>query len=205
MSDDLVRIRAAALDELRREPVVRSWFADATRLVAVNLSTAFLLLNVIDWADGVQPRGALREVGALLLLAVMVFGAYFSVLPGGTRLRVGIAAVAVVALLSLAVAASDHPPGRLLFADGACFFAELGVSLVPAAVSLVALRGFSYQPSRALVAGLAAAATGVLVLQLTCDVGTLRHLLAFHFVPAALVTIGTVVIRSRLRSRTFAP
>jgi len=77
----------------------------------------------------------------------------------------------------------------------------LGLSVA----SVLVLRRFAYQPVRALVGGLGAAATGVLVLHFTCVVGALSHVLVFHVTPAVLVACALVAVRSKVASQAFTP
>lgn len=60
-------------------------------------------------------------------------------------------------------------------------------------------------PDQEVVAGLAAGAGGLMTLHLHCPNGTLGHLLLFHLVPSALVSLLAVGVRRRLSSASWAP
>ncbi len=70
---------------------------------------------------------------------------------------------------------------------------------------LLALRGFAFSRRSALLGGLAVAGTGLLALDLTCPIGTPRHVLVFHLAPAVAVVAALTLVRSRLTSRSFTP
>jgi hypothetical protein len=202
MHDDLHAVREAVFASLKKPPLARPWSVDAACVLLLNLGVSALV--VAGWARS-QPAGlAPRWASAGLLLALVVGGSVVAVRPGGRRAQLGVLALAAAAA-GLLLTAPGRGADRPWLADADCALAEIGVSLVPALATALALRRFSYRPLRALIGGLAAGATGVLVLDLTCAVGAASHVLAFHLAPCAGVALALVAVRSKLRSQTFAP
>ena len=203
MSDDLRRVRATVFAALKTPPVARPWRTDAARVLLLNLGVSALVLA--GWAL-VQPAGlAPRWVSAGLLLALVVCGSVTAVRPGGRLTQLGVLALAAVAGAGLLLTATGRGAELPWLADADCALAEIGVSLVPTVATALVLRRFSYRPLRTFIGGLAAGATGVLVLDLTCEIDAASHVLAFHLAPCAVVALALVAARSKLRSQTFAP
>jgi hypothetical protein len=205
MGNDLEQIRAAVVAELRRQPAARSWSADAARLVMVNVGISLLLVAGIALVQEVYSGQLWRWLGAVLLFTIMVGGGVLAVFPGGQRLQLGMVALTCTAVPVLILGTTNADADASFFANSLCALAEVAVSLVPAVVTTLVLRRFSYQPRRALLGGLSAGATGVLVLHFTCDVDQWQHVLAFHVAPCVMVAMVLVWVRSRLASQTFAP
>ena len=188
---------------LKKPPVVRSWVADAAHVLLLNLGVSALI--AVGWALSQPVELALRWPSAGLLLALVVGASVTAVRPGGRLAQLGVLALAAVAGAGLLLTATGRGAELPWLADADCALAEIGVSLVPAIATTLVLRRFSYQPLRALIGGLAAGATGVLVLDLTCAIGAVSHVLAFHLAPCAGVALALVAVRSKLTSQTFAP
>jgi hypothetical protein len=204
MRDDLEAARAAALAELRREPVAVAWSTDAARLAAINVGVASVVLAPLACVRALHAGGALWWLAAALLVALAVGGGVLAVRPG--RRAHQLAVIGVALLLPALLVAAAHPSGlRPLLADWECGLAEGGVSAVPVIAATLALRRFSFQPLRALVGGIGAGAAGLLVLHLTCLVEGAGHVIAFHLAPFALVVAVLVVVRRRVATRSFVP
>ncbi len=203
MTDDLRHVRVAVLAALKKPPIARPWAADAARVLLLNLGVSALC--AAGWALSQPAALAPRWASAGLLLALVVGGSVAAVRPGGRPAQLGVLALAVVAAAGLLFTATGRGSELPWLADADCALVEVGVSLVPAVATALVLRRFSYQPLRALSGGLAAGATGVLVLDLTCEIGAVSHVLAFHVAPCAGVALAFVAARAKLTSQTFAP
>ncbi|MCU0687002.1 MAG: NrsF family protein [Polyangiaceae bacterium] len=203
MRDDLHPVREAVLASLKKAPVVRPWPVDAARVLLLNLGVSAFF--VAGWALSQPAALAPRWVSAGLLLALVACGSVAAVRPGGSRAQLGVLGLAAAAAAGLLLTATGRGADLPWLADADCALAEIGVALVPALATALALRRFSYRPLRALIGGLAAGATGVLVLDLTCEIDAVSHVLAFHLAPCAVVALVFVAVRSKLRSQTFAP
>jgi hypothetical protein len=114
-------------------------------------------------------------------------------------------------VVSGVVAAAVHVAGFAsdaaapLFADAECALAELAIAALPVGATLLTLRTFAYEKTRALVGGSAAAWTGVLVLDVSCPAEGSGHALLFHLLPGALVVVVAMATRARARSHTQVP
>ncbi len=205
MSDELQGMRAQLLSELKRAPPAQRWSMDAARLVAINVGVSAAVMALAAVTRQQHSSDAFRWVGAVLLFSVVVGGAIIAVLPGRRWLQLVVLGLSVASVPALVLASSGSGAELPFFADADCALAELGVALVPSLATVLVLRRFAYQPVRALVGGLGAAATGVLVLHFTCVVGALSHVLVFHVTPAVLVACALVAVRSKVASQAFTP
>jgi hypothetical protein len=206
MSIDLEPARQAALAELRRQPRAVQWWRPATTVVLVHISVIVLVMLVVaSWSSHPRAGEPLWLAGALLLGGVVLGGVVAALRPGGAGTLVGIAGLAALALLAVGASSTARVLPDPLWHDPECALAELGVSMVPMWVMARTLAAFAFVPARALVGGLAAGATGLLVLHFTCPVASFAHWLAFHAAPYCLVAAMTLAWRARLRSRSFAP
>lgn len=86
-----------------------------------------------------------------------------------------------------------------------CFAWELGCSLVPAAIALVAAKQHAPRLSRAMVLGWAAGTMSLAVMQLKCPHRDVGHVLLLHVVPLLLVVAATMFVRRRLPTSSYAP
>jgi hypothetical protein len=205
MDRDLDAIRSAALAELRRQPVVPSWRADAVKVVLVNVAVSSSVMAVASWSRHPRVGEVVWWVGAAMLAMVALLGAVAALRPGGRRLQHGVLALAASTIPVLVTAVPLTVVGASLFHDPECALVEVGVSLVPGCATAWALTRFAYQPLRALIGGLSAGASGLLVLHLACPVATAPHLLAFHVGPYVLMVVLLIVARARLTTRSHAP
>ena len=158
-----------------------------------------------QWLRNQEPPEVLVAL-AVALAACAVGGTLAAVAPGYRRLRTALFAVAVATGAVLGVFGNGLPGHRSFAVDGAiCASVELACAALPLGVALWLQRRFAFDPMRAAVASLAAAATGVFALHLHCPIGAAGHLYAFHVAPwVVLVGLG-LWLRSRMPSRSYAP
>jgi len=199
----LGRARAAALAELRRQPVAVSWRREAIRTVLAVLGTTALVIGVGAWVSIVEP-GHLGErlPQVALLVALQSLGVFAAIAPGGRTLRWTGALLAAVSVAAILVGRGAGLP-RAVPAI-ACSGSHLAVDLIPLGLVLYSLRRFSWSLGRATLAGAAVAATGALAGELSCQRGWLHALV--HHVGACLLIVAAGVLISRVvRPQTFAP
>ena len=203
VTTDLAAIRAAVMHEVEGSRAPRPWWTVASVLVVSQLAVVatiavgWSLLFAAPIAMGWQTAALTVAVGAATVVAVRP--------PGEPALRLGAALAVAAAAAGAAFFASAHPHVFALTGEADCLIGELGASILPALAMLIVLRSFAFSLQSALLGGLAVACTGVLVLDVTCPIGTLSHVVAFHLCPAAAVAAGLALVRSRLTSRSFAP
>lgn len=202
MSDRLEAIRAAAHAELARQPRTRSWWVDALQLACVNLVFGAGAALVLDWNSTQHTSAALRYLSAAALCVVSLLGAVLAVRPRARALRLAVIGLALTSIAAVLAAASGFDPGML---GAGCGVSEGLLSLVPLVAATVILSRFAFDASRTIVGGLAAGAGGMLALHLHCPIGTLSHLALFHVLPWLAVAGVTLLVRSRLTSRSAAP
>ncbi len=206
MSDrnDFETMRAALLAEAARPAAVRSWTGDLAWLQWVHLAVigAALVFAAVGWGHPPAPRG----VSGWLLLAAIVSGLVAVVALGrATRWWAAVSAVTGAVGVALHLAGYELASTAPFWADADCALAELAIAAVPAAVTIATLRRFAFQRNRAILGGVAAAATGLLVLDLTCPADSMAHAFSFHLLPAlAVVTIASLV-RATMTSHTYTP
>lgn len=208
----LERMRQLALAELTQAPVPRPWWRDAALLGGINVVVA-LVCTVALGAKGLVLNlspGAVVAAVALPVVVVLLFGAVISVMPRrrGRSLASGLSALVALgagALLIVTGSGFDEPQRDFWAVGLTCLAIEVIISLVPVATAVVVLCGFAHNPWRMFVGGLAAGAAGIFALHLHCPIGTWLHLAAFHVLPWLLVAAGAVLVRGRMRSRSFAP
>lgn len=201
--DAAARARSAALAELRRQPVVRSWRRDVAGTVLITLGTTALVIGVAAWCSIAElDRLGERILPLVLLVALQALGIFAAIAPGRAALRVGVALLAGLAAAAVLVGRGNG----LVSATPAiaCSASHVAVDLVPLGLVLVSLRRFSWTLGRALLAGAAAAATGAIAGELSCARG-LTHVLIHHVgAGVAIAVICALVSRAR-RPETFAP
>jgi hypothetical protein len=200
----LEQARAAALAELNRTPQARPWWVDALALAVLDLGIGVGLLLAVPSHHEQHASDLFRALGALGLAVVATAGAVAAVRPGSRWLRLGVLGVAGGSMVAMAAAASSASGAPALGGAGCSIFEVLS-AVVPLAVSMWVLARFASDPLRAVVAGLAASAGGLLALHFTCPVGTLTHLTGFHLAPWLLISLLSLGIRRLVRSATFAP
>lgn len=208
-NDSLAAARAAALAELRRRPRARPWWWDAAAVAGLNVACAAVLLIAHGWSDAAtrsaHAHPAVTWLGVGLLAVISVAGSVVALRPGGRLVQLSALALVVATSCAVALGASGISAGTSPWGSPTCAAFELASSLIPAAAALTALRLFDFQPLRAVLAGLAAGAGGMLALHVSCPDGGLAHLLAYHLAPWSLVALGLVLVRRRLSSASFVP
>ena len=197
------RARAAALAELRRQPVAVSWRREAIRTVLAVLGTTALVIGVGTWFSIVEPgRLGERLPQVALLIALQSLGVFAAIAPGRSALRWTAALIGAVAVAAILFGRGAGLP-RAIPAI-ACSGSHLAVDLIPLGLVLYSLRRFSWSLGRAALAGAAVAATGALAGELSCQRGWMHVLV--HHVGAGLVIVAACVLISRtLRPQSFAP
>ncbi len=212
---ELQTVREAVLAEAKRPSAYRPgffsgpwffngpWFFDVFRLLALHgmIACVSLVTGSFLFASHVQARWQ----SGIIIAATIAAGVHVAVSPNTRVSPYGYLLLCVVASLGAVFFSHGHEHPTWALMDAGCAAAELGISVVPIAASLCVLKRFAYHPMRALTGGLAAGATGLLVLNLSCPVDGPAHALAFHIAPWLIVACATVAIRSRLRSTSFVP
>ena len=199
----LGRARAAALEELRRQPVAVSWRRDAARTLLAVLGTTALVVGVGTWLSIMEPvRLGERLLQVALLVALQSLGVFAAIAPGRAALRwtgalVAMAAVGAV-LIGRGVGGSHAAP------EIACSGSHLAIDLIPLGLVLYSLRRFSWSLGRAALAGVAVAATGAIAGELGCARGWM-HALIYHLGAGVLIVAACVLISRAIRPQTFAP
>ena len=197
------RARAAALAELRRQPVAVSWRRDAARTLLAVLGTTALVVGVGTWVSIVEPgRLGERLLQLALLVALQSLGIFAAIAPGRGALRWAGALVAVAAVAAILIGRGAGVPSAMPAI--VCSGSHLAIDLIPLGLVLYSLRRFSWSLGRATLAGAAVAATGAVAGELICERGWMHALI--HHVGAGVVIVAACVLISRaLRPQTFAP
>lgn len=197
-------MRAAVVAEAKRGQGGRSWHRDAVGLgvtyLVVVLASLYLAASV--WGHPPAPRGLATGLFAISIAAGLVASVAVA---RGSRwwafLSLGAAGLGVVVHVGRYEMRTVAP----WFADADCALAELAIAAVPAALTVAVLRGFAFEPKRAMVGGVGAAIAGLLVLDLTCPAHGVVHALGFHLMPALIVAGGAWYARSVMSSRSQVP
>lgn len=199
----LVRARAAALAELRRQPLAVSWRWDAALALMAVVGTTVLVVGVGIRVSIVEPgRLGERPLQVALLVALQALGVFVAIAPGRVALRWTAALVAVAAVVAILVGRGAGVP-RAIPAI-ACSASHLAVDLIPLGLVLHALRRFSFSLGRATLAGAAVAATGAIAGELSCARGWV-HALVYHAGAGLVMVVACVLISRAIRPQTFAP
>lgn len=202
-SPGLVRARAAALDELRRTPRATPWRHEAMTAVLLVLAASTMALGVGAWLSIVEvQRLQGRWLPLALLVAVQVVGVVAALAPGRRAMRWSAAALAIATAVALPLGrgagVASSMPGF------ACSTSHLAVDLVPLALVLYFVRRFSVTTGRALLAGVAAAATGAMAGELSCGRGW-SHVLIHHLGAGIAIAVACVLLARARAPRSFAP
>ncbi|WP_434383469.1 DUF1109 domain-containing protein [Melittangium boletus] len=205
----LERARHRALEALAAQPLAPPWWHEALRLLGVSLGVLGAALAV-SWHMGrllnTSPPGVRLGLAVLVLLALgggLVGALRPARRPGRLAVPVALGALGVGGALVLGgsgVTVHALVPGCL-----GCIGTSLLVSAVPAGVTLGALRRLAFQPVRALAAGLAAGAVGLVLVHLRCPEGGTAHLTLSHVGPWLLVGALVPWVRAYLPTRIHAP
>jgi hypothetical protein len=201
-------IREIAHAELSRHPVARPWWTNGVVLVLVNV----VATSAFVWA--LSREGVIRNASpvplvlavALAIAVVATVGAVMAIAPARRHGRSALLFFVAAVLIGVGFGGSGLTSHRTWLSAGLpCLFCELAMAVVPSIVALIVLFRFAYDPTRTLLAALAASATGAFALHLHCPIGTASHLFAFHVIPWVAVALVTVWLRSRLPSRSYVP
>jgi hypothetical protein len=202
------RIRSAAHAELARTPRPRPWWRDAVALVAINTAVVIVFAVALGatrfFGNATSP--AVLVAVAIPTALVIVLGAVAAVMPGGRWAPMSALALVAVASVAIVLGGSGTKGGRSFLTAGLpCLSTELITATIPVAAVIAVSSRFAYDRLRILVGGLSGGATGLLALHLHCRIGTASHLVVFHALPWMAAAGIALFIRSRVRSRSFAP
>ncbi len=201
----LEALRAQVHAELRHSPRARPWWFGALAVMASNVALAACATMAMPLHSAQSASWLARWVTAAVLLSVVTLGAWFGVRPGPKAPRVAMLGLSMVAMVLAVLSGSGDVPGGSFWAGASCATTECVVSLVPLVVGLVVLTRFAFEPLRTAVVGLSSAAAGAFVLHMHCPNGSWAHLLVFHVAPWVGLTLGLLVFRRAMPSKTFAP
>lgn len=202
-SPALARARAAALDELRRQPRPRSWRRDAAGTLAVVLGTTALVIGAGAWFRVVEiGRLTDRLLPLVLLVALQALGVFAAIAPGKAILRWSLGVLALAATVD--VVAGRGGGAASATSAFACSTSHVAVDLIPLGLVLFSLRRFAWTLGRSLVAGVAAAATGAIAGELSCGRGW-THALVHHIGAGLLITLVCMIFSRARHPQTFAP
>lgn len=202
---DFESLGAAARAELAKAPTVRAWWVDALLLVGVNAMFVVAAGLSMSWSSTQHVDVASTYAVGAAWLVVMTLGSIWALRPGKAALRWSVmAAFGVVAVLSL-VLLSGLDSGRPFMAGLSCALVDCAVTIVPIAVVVALSMRFAAQPSHLVVGALAGSAGGALTLHLHCGNGTVAHVAVFHLLPGLVLAGAAVLVRSRMKSKSFVP
>lgn len=191
--------------ELARPSKVRPWWWEALGAMAVLLVTAFGVL----FAVGIRQSGGMPLMGwatAGCLLLLIAVGTWSAFSPRAGKLRIAAVAVAAVAAILVVASATGEGADRPFWRAGIpCMATELGATLPLLALLVWMLTRSAPGALKVLTGALAGGAAGVFALHLHCPVRTASHLIVFHVLPWLVLTAVAVLIRRRLRTRSYAP
>ncbi|MBN1209651.1 MAG: DUF1109 family protein [Myxococcaceae bacterium] len=201
--------RRKTLEELAITPVATPWWRELLMLLATYAMVLGVGLSALGRAGVVLNSASPVVVGglAMLILALVGGGAYVALAPGRRRFRWAPVAVgaALVAILIVLGGSGTAPARSFLSGLMRCVMSEVVLSVLPLALALVLLCRSAFQPVRAFAAGLSSAGVSLFVLHLHCSDGTVDHLMVGHIVPWLLLAGVALFLRSRLRTRNYAP
>lgn len=196
-----------AREALGRKPRARSWLSSLGVILFVEAvigAASWAAISRHGWVNNAAPRLQLAVIAGMLMLTVL--SATVAALTPRRGWAAGTLALAAVTGLAVTLGGSDlrlKAPVEKLAATCGTF--ECLVALVPMAFLLFFLTRFAARPSQALVAGVAAAGTGALVLHFHCPNGAPEHLFLGHVLPMFAYAALALGIRRRLPTKTFAP
>ncbi|OJH36216.1 DUF1109 domain-containing protein [Cystobacter ferrugineus] len=204
--DEAARARALAAvrAELARSAPVSGWRTQAARLLGFSVALTAAAAGVL-WALGRTSGEVLWAHAPVLALlwAISAVCARAALAPRRRVLQWAGLGLALVGATALVLARdSVHEPSA--FPEWICTLSQFGMGLLPGVVTLAALRGAAFQPRRALLGGLSAGTAGAFVGELACAQGR-HHVLLYHLLAWALVSVTTLVVSRFLTPRSFAP
>jgi hypothetical protein len=116
-----------------------------------------------------------------------------------------VGAVGVALLVLLGGSGLANPNRSFLEGCASCVRTSVIFSLLPLVAALGLLRRMAFHAVRAVAAGLAAGAVGLLLVHLHCSDGSPEHLAAAHVGPWLVLGALAPWVRSRLRTTQHAP
>lgn len=204
---------AAALDSLAvaaraalgREPRARAWWVDGVIVLALTALLGVAGVLGMSWSEQQHGSQATKLVVAAAWALLMASGSVLWLKPGRASSRAlvigGFGSAALLTLLGASGVAGDVP-----FSSGlACAVTEVVMSLAPVVAVLVVSTRFAATSLHVVAGALAASSGAALALHFHCPNGTTAHLVTWHLLPALVVAALAALLRTRLRSRTFAP
>ncbi|MBL8954620.1 MAG: hypothetical protein JNK82_27835 [Myxococcaceae bacterium] len=198
---DLDRLKGPALDAIERSPRTQPWWLGAAGLAVIVCLAAVAGVGGMSSSTTQHASMLMRNVSTLAWAATMFAAALLAVMPGSRTLRtLLLASVSACFALTLA-AASGYEAG----AGVKCALIEAAVAALPMFAALGVLTGFAFDATRALAAGVAASAAGMLAVHLHCPDGSIDHQVVFHLAPVFVLALLTLALRRFLPSRTHAP
>lgn len=202
-SSNLDALARAARDELAKQPTVRPWWVDGALVFAFTALIAVGGVFGLDWSEQ-QHSSAFTKFGvAIVWTVLMTVGSLLWVKPGRSSTLVlgGFGLAALFTMFGASGVASDVP-----FSSGiACAITEVVVSVLPVIAVVVVSRRFAARTLHVVAGALAASSGAALALHFHCSNGTHAHIAVWHLLPAVVVALFAALLRSRLRSQTFAP
>jgi hypothetical protein len=198
---------ARAMAELAAQPEGGVWWVPAALVSLVSLAVAGA--GILAMGHG-RPMGNPAPLATLLgvaavLVSLTVFGVGAGLGRGAGRSRLVLSVLGVGCAALLVAAGSGFGPARPLMSGEGCAVAELAVSAFPCLLAIWVLTRTAFDPVRAGLVALSAAAAGPLALTFHCADGTREHLLLFHAMPWLALALLAVAVRRLLPSRSFAP
>lgn len=201
------KLQSQAVAELAQHPKPTPWWRDGILLGGVCVLMA--LLGVFSGGThaliGNRAGPVVIFTVAVLLAVTIGWGVYAALMPRGRWHRLALVVFALENALLVGLGGSGVNIDPFWKVGMGCLQTECLLSLLPLVVAMPLLLRIAHDPLRALSAGLAASATGMLALHLHCPCGSAAHLFTFHVAPWFLLSLLFWAIRSRLPSRSYAP
>lgn len=195
----------AAREELSKQPRARAWWTDGLVVLGFNLLLGVAAAAAMSWSETQHRSVVTKYVVGIAWFLVMALGSVLWLKPGrvGGRLAVvgGFTAAAVLTLLG----ASGLDGGADFLTGMRCAMTECIVAVIPVALVLFVSTRFAASTLHLVAGALAASSGAALALHFHCPNGSLLHLSVWHLLPAFVLTALAVLVRSRLRHRTFTP
>jgi hypothetical protein len=207
LGGEVERVPSEALAEIAAHPVPRPWWTPVAVLLLaelVQMAAVALGFGAAGLSGNTAAPAVVATLAALLALSI-VLGAAVSFARSGPRARWVLGGLTVALAGALVAGGSGWGPARPLVAGAMCGMIELAVSTLPWVICLTLLQRTAFDASRAWLGGLCAGAAGALILHFHCGDGSPAHLLLFHVLPWLSLGVLAVVMRTRLRSTTYAP
>ncbi|MFY0574283.1 NrsF family protein [Cystobacter fuscus] len=206
---DLEPVRAVALEALAAQPKATPWTSEAWKLGGLYAGMMALVTLVFAAKDLLCNRAPLGVVVGLAVLLLLSMGSALWVALAPARrlgwLGVGTGAVGVALLVVLGGSGLANPHRG--FVEGCVSCVRMGAlfSLLPLVAAMGMLRRMAFHAVRAVAAGLAAGAVGLILLHVHCPDGSPEHLAVSHVGPWLVLGALAPWVRARLRTTRHAP